>query len=383
MKEKVSFSKKHLSKNNFQKLFFLITAFGMIAFFQVPVQAKIDEPSLKSALAKLKRETRVPVKIPTNLNEESDEEYFYAVIVAAQSDFYELHFDWTPDCGGTACHYLYISGEKLTAQSKRSAGKRVALAGKKAAFYEESSCGASCGDDALAWEENGFRYTIGSKAGSFKSTKKIAESIKETIKGDFLDKFYPDLNAFKEIYLQKDVPLEFETEGDLNGDGLKDWAGVIQRKIEIKDKDADESYLSETIQLYVLLQQKDGAYKIAEKSVETGFGGLGGTYVENLEIKNSSIFLQINSKGADYAEPNFYQFKLYNGEWRLIGYRTFHLEISADDSVETDRNLLTGAVIVKKQKGEAKPVISQSRKKFPKLLLKDFGFYIDFEVQEN
>ena len=84
------------------------------------------------------------------------------------------------------------------------------------------------------------------------------------------------------------------------------------------------------------------------------------------------MFLQINSKGADYVEPSFYQFKLYDGEWRLIGYRTFHLEISADDSIETDRNLLTGAVIVKKQKGEAKPVVRQSSKKFPETFTKRF-----------
>ena len=90
------------------------------------------------------------------------------------------------------------------------------------------------------------------------------------------------------------------------------------------------------------------------------------------------MFLQINSKGADYVEPSFYQFKLYDGEWRLIGYRTFHLEISADDSIETDK-CITGAVIVKKQKGEAKPVVRQSSKKFPKILLKDFDFSIYLE----
>ena len=376
MKLKQNFSIKNFRKSDFQKLLLLIVMFGMLAFFPTQTQAKVDEQSLKNALETLKRETRVPIKIPANLNEESDEEYYYAVIISAQRDFYELHFDWTPDCGGTVCHYLYISGEKIIPQIKRRAGKRINLAGYKNAFYEDSSCGASCGDDALSWDENGFRYTIGSKAGSFKDTKKVAESIKETIKGEFLDKVYPDLNAFKNIYMQKDIPMEFEAEGDLNGDSLKDWAGIIQRKTEVKFEDADEPLTSATAQLYVLLRQKDGGYKIAEKSLENESGGLGGTYFENLEIKNSSIFLQINSKGADYVEPNHYQFKLYNGEWRLIGYRTFHLEISADDSIETDRNLLTGAVIITKQKGEAKPVVRQSRKKFPKLLLKDFGFSI-------
>lgn len=374
---------KNLKKENFQKLFLLIFALLIIGFLKNPAQARVDEQSLKSALETLKRETSVPIKIPTNLNEDSDEEFYYAVIISAQKDFYELHFDWTPNCGGTACHYLYISCEKITPLSKKPAGKRITLAGNKIAFYEESSCGASCGDDALSWDENGFRYTIGSKAGSLKDTKKVAESIKETIKGEFLDKLYPDLNAFKEIYTQKDVPMEFEAEGDLDGDGLKDWAGLIQRKNERKFEDSDEPFEFDTIRLYVLLQQKGGGYKIAEKSEETEFGGVGSTYIENLEIKNSSIFLQINSKGADYVEPHFYQFKQYNGEWRLIGYRTFHLEISADDSVETDRNLLTGAVVVKKQKGEAKPMVRQSRKKFPKLLLKDFSFYADFEEVEN
>jgi hypothetical protein len=375
MKIKQNISIKKFRKSEFQNLFLLIVMFGMIAFFPIPAQAKVDEQSLEKALKILNRETRVPVKVPANLNEESDEEYFYVVIIAAQSDFYELHFDWTPGCGGTACHNIYISGEKITPQIKKPAGKRINLAGYKNAFYEDSSCGASCGDDALSWEENGFRYTVGSKAGSLESTKKIAASATKTIKGEFLDKIYPDLKVFKEVYMQKNFPMEFEAEGDLNGDGLKDWAGLIQRKLE----DADEPWMSESLQLYLLLQQKNGGYKIAEKSNETELGGLGGTYFENLEIKNSSVYLQINSKGADYVEPHFYQFKLYKGEWRLIGYRTFHLEISADDSVETDRNLLTGAVIVKKQKGEAKPVVRQSSKKFPKFLLKDFDFSIYLE----
>ena len=36
--------------------------------------------------------------------------------------------------------------------------------------------------------------------------------------------------------MQKDVPVEFEAEGDQNGDGLKDWAGLIQRKRRSKTR---------------------------------------------------------------------------------------------------------------------------------------------------
>lgn len=179
----------------------------------------------------------------------------------------------------------------------------------------------------------------------------------------------PDPEFFKFSDVDDKSELEAEARGDLNGDGLEDWVGVITRKARKIDKDLPD-FEAVTAQLYVLLQEKNGSYKLAEKSKEIAIGG--NEYVEALEIKTSSVFLQVNSKGADFVEPNHYQFKLYNGEWRLIGHRTLYLIIADDASVETDRNLLTGAVIVKKQKGNRKPTVQRSTQKFQKILLKDF-----------
>jgi hypothetical protein len=55
MKIKQNSSIKKFRKSNFQRLFFLIVTFGMMAFFPTPAQAKVDEQSLKSAIETLKR----------------------------------------------------------------------------------------------------------------------------------------------------------------------------------------------------------------------------------------------------------------------------------------------------------------------------------------
>lgn len=45
-----------------------------------------------------------------------------------------------------------------------------------------------------------------------------------------------------------------------------------------------------------------------------------------------------------------------------------------DFTRDTDTNLLTGAIIEKRQKGNRKPIIKTSHKKFATYLLKDFDF---------
>jgi hypothetical protein len=182
---------------------------------------------------------------------------------------------------------------------------------------------------------------------------------------------FESVEAFLKSTLKDGDKLEFEAKGDLNGDGLADWAGLIQRKKVPPFKDEEEGETDETVQIYILLQQKQGSYQIAEKSKETGIFGAGNNYFEALEIKKSSLFLQLNST----AYASFSQFRLHNGKWRLVGWREFKLNVESDKSLETDRNLLTGTVIEKRQTGNRKPIIKRYKKKFPRVLLKDFNLF--------
>ena len=179
------------------------------------------------------------------------------------------------------------------------------------------------------------------------------------------------IDVFLKSTLEGEDRLGLEARGDLNGDGLDDWAGVIQRQ---------KSDSSSTSQLYVLLRLPQGGYRVAEKSKEETVAGMGCCWVEDLKISRSSIYIQNNAKTAGTMEAATHQFKLQQGEWRLIGVRIFYLDVGSDDSTETDMNLLTGSVIEKRQKGENKPTTKRRRKRFATSLLKDFNFSNGFGI---
>lgn len=183
---------------------------------------------------------------------------------------------------------------------------------------------------------------------------------------------FSSTDGFLKATLKGEDKLSIEAKGDLNGDGLEDWVGVIERKKP--DPPA-------TNQLYVLLRSGQSGYRVAEKSKEAEIAGAGCCWVENLEIKNSSIYIQNNAKSANGMEVAIHQFKLYQGKWRLIGLTIHNFAPETDDSTETDMNLLTGAVIEKKQKGEGKPTTSRRHKRFPISFLKDFDFYNGFGME--
>lgn len=176
---------------------------------------------------------------------------------------------------------------------------------------------------------------------------------------------FDSIDAFKKATLKGEDDVSVEARGDLNGDGVEDWAGVVHRQ----KQDAIPTY-----QLYVLLASGQGGYSVAAQSKEAEIPGMGCCWVENLEIKRGSVYVQNNAKTASTMEAATHQFKLYNGEWRLVGLRIYYTDLGANTSTDTDMNLLTGAVIEKRQKGDNKPVSRNSRKKFPTSFLKDFDF---------
>jgi hypothetical protein len=176
---------------------------------------------------------------------------------------------------------------------------------------------------------------------------------------------FSSIDDFKKATLKGEDSISAEAKGDLNGDGVEDWAGVIHRQ----KQDSIPTY-----QLYVLIKTAQGGYSVAEKSKEAEIPGMGCCWVENLEIRRSSIYIQNNAKTASTMEAATHQFKLYNGEWRLVGVRIYYTDLGKDTSTDTDMNLLTGAVTEKRQKGNNRPVSRNSRKKFSTHLLKNFDF---------
>lgn len=182
---------------------------------------------------------------------------------------------------------------------------------------------------------------------------------------------FSSLDAFLKSTLKGEDRLSVAAKGDLNGDGIDDWAGVIHRQ------PADSS---PTYQLYALLRRRQGGYHVAEKSIEEEIPGAGCCWVENLEIRRASIYIRNNAKTVSIMEAVTHQFKLYQGEWRLVGIRIHHTDYSPDApaTIDTDMNLLTGLIIEQRQKGDDKPITKSRRQKFATYLLKDFDFSTRF-----
>jgi len=179
---------------------------------------------------------------------------------------------------------------------------------------------------------------------------------------------FSSLNAFSKSILKGEDQISLKATGDLNGDGLDDWAGVIHR--------GGRGDSSPTYQLYVLLRLPQGGFQLAEKSIEEEIPGMGCCWAEALAIRGSSIYIQNNAKDASTMEAATHQFKLYKGEWRLVGLKILLTDFSTNppSEIDTDMNVLTGLVIERRQKGDNKPVMKTRRKKFATRLLKDYDF---------
>ena len=81
---------------------------------------------------------------------------------------------------------------------------------------------------------------------------------------------FSTLDAFKSSVGRGEDRISVEATGDLNGDNLEDWTGVVHRK---------KSDASPTYQLYVLIRQPRGGYQVAQRSREEEIPGMGCCWV--------------------------------------------------------------------------------------------------------
>jgi hypothetical protein len=155
--------------------------------------------------------------------------------------------------------------------------------------------------------------------------------------------------------------------GDLNGDGREDMALVLATGATREERRQ---------QLIILLQETDGSYILAVASAPEPLVGMGCCWVEALEIKNQSVFIQNNAKTACTMEAATHQFKLYKNVWRAVCVNIFYVQLCDEPQTETTQsfNLLTGKSTITTTGGK-KPVPPRTRTFTPSVaLMKAFDF---------
>ncbi|WP_442497378.1 hypothetical protein [Methylobacter sp. sgz302048] len=166
------------------------------------------------------------------------------------------------------------------------------------------------------------------------------------------------------------APIWQVVEGDLDGDGFDDRAIVThQPNSEVLPK------------LYVLLQNRSGSFRLAQESQTAGYHN----GAVELAIKNGSLYITLEA--IESTTQGTHQFKLYRGEWRLIG-MTHSTYDSADLGPEhgahflnLDFNVLTGDIISKREskKGER---ITRDKAIVKPCLLENYNFDFYFCIAD-
>lgn len=176
------------------------------------VLAKSILPVFRSVLSQLDGRTEVPIILPTKTvssNSQPVREFHpYVGQASVSKSSYDISLDFTPDCQGAgACYFGTISGEKITPSlpsflqmikeyeswingdfkpSAIAEGRPKAIAPGKPGYitlargikgvFLPYTCGANCGTAKIAWEQSGYRYSVGIKSGSFKEVVSMANS---------------------------------------------------------------------------------------------------------------------------------------------------------------------------------------------------------------
>jgi hypothetical protein len=350
---------------------------------QTSAQKKLSDAAIfEPLMPELRLKTRVPLKLPTYLGNEQTEEWpLYAIIEEATPTRYFLQIAFSPDCsGGTACRWGGATGERIGSQTERPTGKPIKLANGITGYFVDSTCGANCSDSVLTWDQGGHRYTVESKAGSPEFLKKVANSaIAYTASRTMvsmpagLDKeLFSSVDDFLKKAAGKKGDEVVSAKGDLNGDGIEDSVVNVHRPAADYHSD----------QLYILVRQgATGPFRIEVTNGEWQTAHNGCCWVEQIEIKNSSLYIQYNAKTHGTMEATTHQFKQYKGAWRLVGVRVFYLDIGRDTSITTDSNVLTGGVVITEEKGDRPTGVTTRRKKFRVSYLKDYDYNSAFGIK--
>lgn len=146
------------------------------SFKEVSIAPTIH-PAFQPILANLKKQTQVPVLLPSNLSEYDASAKYYANIISASASAYKVEIAYTPDCHeATACSMGSVSAETLGANSPPFKGDAVSLSNGVTGFYIAGHCGSSCADSIMSWKDGKYRYTIAAKGAGLDLMTKLSNS---------------------------------------------------------------------------------------------------------------------------------------------------------------------------------------------------------------
>lgn len=184
---------------------------------------------------------------------------------------------------------------------------------------------------------------------------------------------YASVQAYLDALPRSDRPFTKGAYGDLAGVGRQDWAGIVSfsRPRPEGGSDTEQDYE----RVIILTQAADGTYLEAAKSTPINVSPTFG--FRRVQITNRSAFVSSGSSWHECGDSATHQFKLYQGQWRLIGVKFQQGGLteaedgsSGQDAAEFDRNVITGNVTAKITRFNQKPVERRFRVK-PQVILLD------------
>ncbi|MFD1177870.1 hypothetical protein ACFQ3W_16390 [Paenibacillus puldeungensis] len=157
-----------------------------------------------------------------------------------------------------------------------------------------------------------------------------------------------------------------KAEGDLNKDGIKDIATIIE-----KNKKGDEAPPRD---LLIAFGNKDKTLtlSIIAKNVvlKADEGGVWGDPFDSLVIDRGSVVLS-DYGGSNWRWYNKYRFRYQNKDWYLIGLTTgtyFTGNATMENADENDYNLLTGDYIQRRTDDKGKVKVTKENRGKRKLV---------------
>ena len=159
----------------FSMVFFIGTA-------SVLAQQIVDKKSYDSAIKTLQAQTTVPLRLPTYfivpdyLTKKERRRPLKVIVAESETDSFALAFCYSGICQGSFS-YGEMLGEKMTPQTEKPVfDETVRLARGITGYYQESSCGASCGNAWMFWEQDGYLYSVSLRVDDIKTLTKVANS---------------------------------------------------------------------------------------------------------------------------------------------------------------------------------------------------------------
>lgn len=187
---------------------------------------------------------------------------------------------------------------------------------------------------------------------------------------------YADAGEFLAASKSSNTSSPMIATGDLTSDGKPDLAVLVETI-------GADGWTME--KLSILMQNDSGRYEVAASSTEQVRSGTGCCWIEDLEIRKGSVFVQHNAKTACNIEAATHQFQLREGRWRAIGSRIFYLEHCDVPELATtqDVNLLTGKSVHSREVGGKVTESKTKRLRLTPAYLDDYDFSHDFGLPKG